>query len=108
MLFRSGPFAFGAPDRVVFNVREDGIWHRDGVAPGLTQSPRPQLPPTYLVPVPVHQIEDIQSAWIREMEIPPSEYYPEGYHPKLLKKWPLTEDFVVPIPEAMQDPKYKK
>ena len=103
-----GPFAFGAPDRVVFNVREDGIWHRDGVAPGLTQSPRPQLPPTYLVPAPVHQIEDIQSAWLREMEIPPSEYYPEGYHPKLLKKWPLTEDFVVPIPEAMQDPKYKK
>ena len=48
------------------------------------------------------------SAWIRDMEIPPSEYYPEGYHPKLLKEWPLKKDFLVPIPETMQDPKYKK
>lgn len=103
-----GPFAFGAPDLVVFNIREDGVWHRDGVAPGLSQSPRPLLPPTYLVPVPRHQIEDIQSSWLREHEIPPEAYYPEGYHPKLLKEWPLKEDFVVPIPDTMLDPKYKK
>lgn len=103
-----GPFAFGAPDLVVFNIREDGVWHRDGVAPGLSQSPRPQLPPEYRVPTPLHQIEDIQSDWIRDLEIPPEEYYPEGYFPKLLKEWPLKEDFVVPIPEAMLDPKYKK
>lgn len=103
-----GPFAFGAPDNVVFNIREDGIWHRDGVIPKLTQSPRPQLPPTYRVPVPKHKIEDIQSAWIREMEIPPQKYYPTDYHPVLLKEWPLKEEFIVPIPETMQDPKYPK
>lgn len=103
-----GPFAFGAPDLVVFNIREDGIWHREGVVAKFAQVPRPQLPPTYRVPVPRHKIEDIQSAWIREMEIPPEEYYPKEYHPKLLKEWPLKEEFIVPIPDKMLDPKYKK
>ncbi len=60
-----GPFAFGAPDWVVFNIREDGVWHRDGVAPGLSQSPRPQLPPNYLVPAARYSVEDIQSSWLR-------------------------------------------
>lgn len=103
-----GAFAFGAPDNVVFNIREDGIWHREGVVPDLTQSPRPQLPPQYLVPVPRHEIVEIQSEWVRNNEIPPTAYYPEEYHPKLLKEWPLKEDFIVPIPETMQDPKYLK
>ena len=44
----------------------------------------------------------------RDHEIPPSAYFPEGYHPKLLTTWPMTEPITIPMPESMQDPKYKK
>ena len=104
----SGPFAFGAPDRIVFNVRPDKIWWRDGVTAPLAQQPRPQFAPQIEMPVPPHKVEDIQSQWIRDHEIDPSEYFPEGYAPELIKVWPLTEPIVVPMPESMQDPKYKK
>lgn len=104
----TGPFAVGAPDRVVFNIRPDKIWWRDGVTSELAQSPRPQLGPSLTIPAPEFTIEDIQSPWIRDMEINPTDYFPIGYHPVLLKKWPLTEDVTVPIPEMMQDPKYIK
>ncbi len=103
-----GPFAFGAPDRVVFNVREDTIWWRDAVTSNLAQVPRPQFPPMVAMPVPPHKVKDIQSQWIRDLEIPPEEYYPEGYHPELLKEWPMKEVITVPMPESMQDPKYRK
>lgn len=39
---------------------------------------------------------DIQEAFIREQEVPPAEYYPEGYHPQLLTDWPADEDLVIP------------
>ena len=32
-----------------------------------------------------------------DSEIPPSEYYPEGYHPELLEEWPAEGDLVVPV-----------
>ncbi len=103
-----GPFAFGAPDRIVFNVRKDKIWWREGVTSPLAQQPRPQFTPLVEMPVPPNKVDDIQSQWIRDNEIPPSEYFPEGYAPELIKVWPLTEPIVVPMPESMQDPKYKK
>jgi len=103
-----GPFAFGAPDRIVFNVRKDRIWWREGVTSPLAQQPRPQFAPQVEMPVPPHKVEDIQSQWVRDNEIDPSEYFPKGYAPELLKVWPMTEPIVVPMPESMQDPKYKK
>jgi len=103
-----GPFALGAPDRVVFNIRPDKIWWRDGVTSKLAQAPRPQLTPMFTIPPPKHTIEDIQEQWIRDLEIDPKDYYPEGYHPELLKEWPMTEEITIPIPERMQDPMNKR
>ncbi len=39
----------------------------------------------------------IQEPFVREQEIDPAEYYPEGYHPELLPTWPVEGDLVVPI-----------
>ncbi len=41
---------------------------------------------------------------MREMEIPPEEYYPADYHPELLTEWPVDGDLVIPLeqmPPAM-------
>jgi len=103
-----GPFALGAPDRVVFNVREDTIWYRDGVTSPIAQQPRPQFTPMVKMPLPDHAVKDIQSQWIRDMEIPPEAYFPKGYHPELLLEWPMKEVITMPMPDSMVDPKYKK
>lgn len=50
-----------------------------------------------IVPLPRHSREDIQEPFVREMQIDPSEYYPEGYMPELLEEWPVDSDLVVPI-----------
>ena len=42
------------------------------------------------------------------MEIPPEEYFPEGYHPELLLEWPMKEVITMPMPDSMVDPKYRK
>ena len=60
------------------------------------------------MPVPPNKVVDIQAQWLRDLEIPPEEYFPEGYHPELLLEWPLTEVITMPMPESMVDPKYKK
>ncbi len=103
-----GPFALGAPDRIVFNVRRDLIWWREGVTSGLAQYPRPQFTPLVAMPVPPNKVVDIQAQWLRDLEIPPEEYFPEGYHPELLLEWPMKEVITMPMPDSMVDPKYKK
>ena len=61
------------------------------------------------MPLPPNKVVDIQSRWIRDLEIPPEEYFSEGYHPELLRmEWPMKEVITIPMPESMQDPKYKK
>jgi ribonuclease Z len=50
-----------------------------------------------VVPHPTTSREEIQEPFVREMEIPPEEYYPEGYHPELLTEWPVESDLVVPL-----------
>lgn len=40
---------------------------------------------------------------MREQEIDPSKYYPEGYHPHLLTEWPVEGDLVVPLDQAPAD-----
>jgi len=37
---------------------------------------------------------------VREQQINPEKYYPEGYHPELLEDWPVEGDLVIPL-EAM-------
>lgn len=104
-----GPFHFGAPDGIVVNVNKDDIWVREGVLPDYPNSRAPQFDfddGQLVVPHPPTSREEIQDPFVREMEIPPSEYYPEGYHPELLTEWPVDGDLVVPLdalPPAMLD-----
>ena len=51
--------------------------------------------------------QQIQEPFIREMEIDPSLYYPEGYAPILLQDWPARKPLFIPdslIPRAMKPP----
>jgi hypothetical protein len=49
------------------------------------------------VPRPPTSREEIQNQGIRDSEIEPADYYPEGYHPELLTEWPIDDDPVVPV-----------
>ena len=44
---------------------------------------------------PPHACEDIREPFVREQRIEPAEYYPDGYKPELLEKWPVEGDLVV-------------
>ena len=95
-----GPFHFGAPDGIVVNVTKDDIWVREGVLPDYPNSRAPQFNfdgGQLVVPHPPTSRDEIQDPFVREMEIPPSEYYPEDYHPDLLTTWPVDGDLVVPL-----------
>jgi ribonuclease Z len=95
-----GPFHFGAPDGVVVNVTKEDIWVREGILPDYPNSRSPQFDfddGQLVVPKPRNRREDIQEPFVREQEIDPSEYYPEGYHPMLLEEWPVDSDLVVDI-----------
>lgn len=102
-----GPFHFGAPDGIVVNVTHDDIWVREGILPDYPNSRAPQFDfddGQLVVPHPPTSRDEIQEPFVREMEIPPEEYYPEGYHPELLQEWPVDTDLVVPLemmPPAM-------
>ena len=50
-----------------------------------------------VVPEPPTSRQEIQEPFVREQEIPPAEYYPEGYHPEVLDEWPISGDLVVPL-----------
>lgn len=95
-----GPFHFGAPDGIVVNINKDDIWVREGVLPDYPNSRAPQFDfddGQLVVPAPPTSREEIQEPFVREQEIPPEEYYPEGYLPELLDEWPVSGDLVVPL-----------
>jgi len=100
-----GPYHFGAPDGVVVNVTKDKIWVRDGVFPDYPNSRSPQfdLSKGYLeVPHPRLDRSDIQEPFVREKQIDPAKYYPEGYMPELLETWPVEGDLIVPVEDLPQ------
>jgi ribonuclease BN (tRNA processing enzyme) len=106
-----GPFHFGAPDMVVVNVTEESIWVRDGVIPDYPNVKAPNADASIakygglIVPVPPYQREDLQSQFIRDAEIDPAEYYPEGYVPVLMLHWPTDKPIFIPeelVPESMK------
>jgi ribonuclease Z len=104
-----GPFHFGAPDGIVVNVTKDKIWVREGVLPDYPNSKSPQFDfdaGQLVVPHPTTSRDEIQEPFVRDLEIPPEEYYPEGYHPELLTEWPVESDLV--IPEANMPPALKQ
>ncbi len=56
-----------------------------------------------VVPHPPTSREEIQEPFVREQQIDPAKYYPEGYHPELLEDWPVEGDLVVPLEKAPDD-----
>ena len=101
-----GPYHFGAPDGVAVNVTKDKIWVRDGVLPRYPNNRAPQFNfdnGQLVVPHPPTTREEIQEPFIREAEIPPEEYYPEGYEPMTLFDWPVEGDLVV-VPNHVVHP----
>ena len=59
-----------------------------------------------VIPHPPTTRSEIQEPFVREQQIDPAEYYPEGYHPELLEDWPVDGDLVVPLealPENLKD-----
>jgi len=100
-----GPFHFGAPDGIVVNVTKDDIWVREGILPDYPNSRAPQQDFTdgqLVIPYPPTSREEIQEPFVRDKEIPPGNYYPDGYHPDLLTEWPADGDLVVPV-ESLPD-----
>jgi hypothetical protein len=95
-----GPYHFGAPDGIVVNVTTDQIWVREGILPDFPNQRAPQQDFTngqLVVPLPPTDRAKIQNEWVREQQIDPDEYYPEGYKPDLLEEWPVDKDLVAPV-----------
>ncbi|NOH80212.1 MBL fold metallo-hydrolase [Vibrio sp. RE86] len=104
-----GPFHFGAPDLIVANITPDQAWVREGIVPDFPNNRAPQFDLSeggeLRVPAPKYQRADLQQQEMRDLEINPELYYPEGYKPELLQEWPTTEDIILPVeqvPESMK------
>jgi len=81
------------------------IWVREGILPDYPNNRSPQFDFSngqLVVPHPPTSREQIQESFVREQQIDPALYYPEGYHPHLLEHWPVENDLVVPL-EALPD-----
>ena len=101
-----GPFHFGAPDGIVVNLTKDQVWVREGVLPDFPNNKAPQFNfdcGQLNVPHPTTSREEIQESFVREQEIDPALYYPEGYHPELLQHWPVDGDLVVPLEDMPEE-----
>ncbi len=86
-------------------MTKDMVWVREGILPDYPNSRAPQFDFTngqLVVPHPTTSREEIQEPFVREQQIDPEKYYPEGYMPHLLETWPVEGDLVVPM-EAMPD-----
>jgi ribonuclease Z len=95
-----GPFHFGAPDMIVVNMTPDKIWVRDGVLPEYSNIAPPkfdlQSQGGLTIPAPKYNRSDIQQKSIRDAEIPPGNYYPEGYAPEAILEWPTDKPLFIP------------
>ena len=73
---------------------------REGILPDYPNNRAPQFDFSngqLVVPLPPTSREEIQEPFVREQQIDPKKYYPKGYQPELLEKWPVKSDLVVPI-----------
>jgi ribonuclease Z len=98
-----GPFHIGAPDGIVVNITKDDIWVREGILPDYPNNRSPQFDFSnglFEIPSPDTTREKIQNQGIRDSEVDPREYYPEGYLPDILTEWPVKGDFAVPVEQA--------
>ena len=79
---------------------------REGILPDYPNNRSPQFDFTngqLIVPHPPTSREEIQEPFVREMEIDPALYYPDGYRPLLLPEWPVEGDLVIPLDQAPED-----
>jgi ribonuclease Z len=95
-----GPFHFGAPDMIVVNMTRDKLWVREGVVAEYPNVSPPKFDMSaaggLMIPPPKYKRSDIQQQSIRDAEIPPEKYYPEGYAPELLFEWPTDKPIFIP------------
>jgi ribonuclease Z len=95
-----GPFHFGAPDMIVVNMTPDKIWVRDGVIADYSNVAAPKFDIEsqggLVIPPAKHNRADIQQQSIRDAEIPPQKYYPEGYAPEAILEWPTDKPIFIP------------
>lgn len=84
-----GLIGLGMPDFATFNVTKDAIWRREGAVADFggtrTEPPAPGAKPPGFPP---NAREHIQEQSIRDNEIDPKRYYPEGTVPQLVTKFP--------------------
>jgi ribonuclease Z len=99
-----GPFHFGAPDMIVVNLTPDKVWVRDGVIAEYSNVAAPtfdvQAQGGLVIPPAKYNRSDIQQESIRDAEISPKKYYPEGYAPERIDEWPTKKPLFIPA-EAM-------
>lgn len=95
-----GPFHFGAPDMVVVNMTPDKLWVRESAIPEYPNIAAPkfdiQSQGGLVIPPAKYNRSDIQQKSIRDAEIPPKKYYPEGYAPKTITEWPTDKPLFIP------------
>jgi ribonuclease BN (tRNA processing enzyme) len=95
-----GPFHFGAPDMIVVNMTPDKIWVRDGVIAEYSNVAPPKFDIKaeggLIIPPARYNRSDIQQQSIRDAEIPPENYYPEGYAPEPITEWPTDKPMFIP------------
>ena len=91
---------------VVVNMTKDKLWVRDGIIADYPNNKAPSADLSIgrfggmVVPKPRYPREDLQEQSIRDAEIDPDLYYPEGYKPHLMESWPTDKDLY--LPEAQQ------
>jgi ribonuclease Z len=102
-----GPFHFGAPDMIVVNMTPDQVWVREGVLPEYPSVAPPKFDIAasggMLIPPPKYKRSDIQQQSIRDAEISPEKYYPEGFAPEMITEWPSEKPVFIPV-EMMPAP----
>ena len=112
-----GPYHPGAPDMVVVNMTKDKIWARDGVIADYPNNKAPNADLAIerfgglIVPKPQYSRADLQEQFIRDAQIDPKLYYPEGYMPHLMEEWPTDKDLYLPeplVPDSMKPQTLKK
>ena len=95
-----GPYHFGAPDMIVVNMTADKVWVREGVLPEYPSVAPPKFDLAasggMLIPPPKYKRSDIQQQSIRDAEIPPEAYYPEGFAPERITEWPTEKPIFIP------------
>jgi hypothetical protein len=92
-------------------MTKDQIWVRDGVVAEYPNNKAPNADASIarygglVVPPPPYQRPDLQEQFIRDREIDPARYYPEGYHPQLMTEWPTDKAIFIPdslVPPSMR------